>query len=378
MISLESLADKLRKYREQLQESIDDVSKATGIPVDRLRTIEAARIEPTGDEILIISDHYRCDYKFFVSNDQVAAYEQTATLYRAHVKDFSKADRRAIQEFLYLCETEAYLMKELRVPVKEFTYKPTVQSFKRDGEAAAAAMRRWLGHSDREVARDVYDEFRSVGVHVFRRKLGNSSISGLFVLHPTAGKCALINASEDIYRQRFSAAHEIAHAIFDSDQQVSVSYVRSNASDYREVRANRFASCYLIPPALLKKLSTVQWDKENVLHWASKLRVSCIALGVALKQAKMITYEDYKAIKQLRIPKEQKIDPELPATLTQMQRDRKAALLDLGLSDSYVQLCFDATKQGVISVGRLAEALLCGQAELLELADIYGVSLHGN
>ena len=103
-------------------------------------------------------------------------------------------------------------MRELDRPLNNFTFRPNGTFFKGHGEAAAASLRVALGYSEREVPRDVYAEFRSVGVHVFRRKLGNSNISGLFIMHPVAGKCALVNHSEDIYRQRFSAAHEMAHA----------------------------------------------------------------------------------------------------------------------------------------------------------------------
>lgn len=110
-IDLRLLGSKLTKYRGQLQESLLDVASSTGIDARRLDLIESGQIEPTGDEVLILADHYRCDYKFFISNEQVAPFEQTETLYRAHGSDFSKADRRAVQDFLYLCETEDFLMK---------------------------------------------------------------------------------------------------------------------------------------------------------------------------------------------------------------------------------------------------------------------------
>lgn len=37
-----------------------------------------------------------------------------------------------------------------------------------------------------------------------------------------------------------------------------------------------------------------------------------------------------------------------------------------------------AVSQGVISVGRLTEALLCSYGELAELASLYGQTLHGH
>lgn len=378
-IDLKSLGSKLANYRGQLKESIIEVATATGIDAARLIAIEAGQVEPTGDDVLILADHYRCDFKFFISNEQVAPFERTETLYRAHGGDFTKEDRRAVQDFLYLCETEDFLMRELEHPPKDFVFSPTGDYFKGHGEAAATSLRAALGHDDRAVPRDVYAEFRSMGVHMFRRKLGNSNISGLFIMHPVAGKCALVNHSEDIYRQRFSAAHEMAHAIFDSAQGASVSFDGPNGSDYLELRANRFASCFLMPPPFLKKLPPPnQWSDAEALRWANNMRVSCVALAIALKEAKLVDQANYDRIRRLRVPREAKIDPELPDSLNATQRQRKARLLELGLSDFYVGLCFEGFSTGVISLGRLAEALLCSHGELAELASLYGWTLHGH
>ena len=214
---------------------------------------------------------------------------------------------------------------------------------------------------------------------MFRRKLGNSNISGLFIMHPVAGKCALVNHSEDIYRQRFSAAHEMAHAIFDSAQGASVSFEGPSGSDKLELRANRFASCFLMPPAFLAKLPAPnEWTNTDARRWANDLRVSCIALAIALKEAKLIDKAAYDRISRLHVPREAKIDPELPESLNAAQRQRKAHLLELGLSDFYVGLCFEGFSNGVISTGRLSEALLCTHGELAELAGLYGRMLHGH
>ncbi|SFQ34344.1 XRE family transcriptional regulator [Variovorax sp. 770b2] len=378
-IDLRLLGGKLAKYRGQLQESLLDVAASTGIDTARLTQIEGGQTEPTGDEILILADHYRCDFKFFISNEKVAPFEQTETLYRAHGPDFSKEDRRAVQDFLYLCETEDFLMRELGRAPGSFQFSPSGSYFKGHAEDAAARLRSALGHADNAVPRDVYAEFRSVGVHVFRRKLGNSSISGLFIAHPVAGKCALVNYSEDIYRQRFSAAHEMAHAIFDADKGASVSFERPDAGDLVETRANRFASCYLIPPAFLSKLPDPNgWSDSDAIGWANKLRVSCVALANALRGAKLADQATTARISRLRIPRAVKTDPELPESLNPLQRLRKEQLLERGLSDHYVELCFEAQSSGAISQGRLAEALLCSQAELLEMANLYSRTLHGH
>lgn len=359
-----------------MQEQLVDVANATGIEPHRLEKLEAGHEKPTGDEILILADHFRCDFNFFISNEALAPYQQTETLYRAHGNEFTKQDRRAIQDFLYLCETEEFLLNELGIERRRFDYMPQGNFYKSHGEQAAIALRKHLGYDDRVVPRDVYADFRSAGVHVFRRRLENSSISGLFVMHPTAGKCALINYDEDIYRQRFSAAHEMAHAIFDWKADPRVSFDRSARGDMLEIRANRFASCFLLPAPVLAVLSSQEWSHSNAVRWANELRVSCNALAVALKAYGAIDADTSNRISKLRIPKDDKVDPELPNDLTSAQRARKSKLLELGLSDSYVKLCFEAFSQGIISLGRLDEALLCGRSELANIASLYGQALH--
>ncbi|MCF5222789.1 XRE family transcriptional regulator [Pseudomonas syringae] len=377
-MNLRSLGEKLQRYRYQLEVTVDDVSMDTAISTDRLSEIEKGAVEPTGDEILILADFYRCDFKFFISNEQTAPFEQTETLYRAHGREFSKDDRAAIQEFLYLCDTEQFLTQELSGTSQEFLFEPKGTYFKGHAQDAAKALRKVMGHGEKQVRLDIYTEFRSVGIHVFRRKLSNSKISGVFIQHPTAGKCILVNYSEDIYRQRFSAAHEMAHSIFDSREGASVT-LHGGGANKHEVRANRFASCYLMPEEVLRKLpNPAGWSESDAQHWANKFSVSCDALGIAVKEAGLADNETSLRIRHYRVPREAKVDPELPERLSPQQRARKATLLSRGLSDYYVGLCLDAYSQDIISLGRLSEALLCGYSELSEIAKLYGQSLHGH
>jgi hypothetical protein len=134
-----------------------------------------------------------------------------------------------------------------------------------------------------------------------------------------------------------------------------------------------------MPPALLAKLPDPnQWDEGTAIRYAEQLRVSCYALGVALKATGRIDDARMNQMRRFRLPAAAKIDPELPADLTVKQRERKQFLLDLGLSDFYVGLCFDALRQEVISIGRLCEALLGDYADTVEIASIYGRTLYGD
>jgi len=376
-IDLAAVSSKLRRYREQLQLPIEEVEAGTGIDSAMLVALESGNLKPTGDQILIFADFYQCDYRFFISNEKLAPFEQTEALYRRYGEEFRKDDRRSVQEFLYLCECEEFLLQASGRPLATI---PKIQKsgnyYKGHGEQAAAELRRYLGYKANEIPINVYSDFRQLGCHILRRELGNSNISGLFIRHPVAANCLLINYSEDVYRQRFSAAHEMAHALLDDDEEVVVSFHKGPSVDLREVRANTFASRYLIPPEFLQQIPNPQdWPTSKALEWASKLKVSTEALSIALKESDLISAETQAAIRSVRVESSAKVDPELPSTLSPKSLERKEHLLRRGLSDYYVGLCMDAYERGTISAARLAEMLLVDERELSEIVVLFGRSL---
>ena len=375
-INLKLLGDKLRRYRSQFELSLEEVSQATGIPLDSLESYEEGQQGPTGDQLLILADLYKCDYKILISEDEVTPLERTDTLFRRFGTEFNKRDRWSVQEFLFLCESEQFLQQHLRPhDIRPFSFTKVGTYFKGHAKEAGRELRRFLGYSDNAVPRDIYHDFRTIGIHVFRRRLDNSNISGLYVNHPFAGDCVLINYSEDVYRQRFTAAHEAAHAIFDREDEVVVSFW--DTTDLKDVRANTFASHYLMPPAFLRGISdSTAWDETKLVKWAHDLRVNTEPLLIALSEAGLITGEAFQQLKSTKVPLAQKVDPELPETLAPRSRERKEELLKRGLSSNYVSLCFEAYHHNVVTASRLVELLLLdGDEDLREIANLYNESL---
>ncbi len=185
----------------------------------------------------------------------------------------------------------------------------------------------------------------------------------------------MVNYSEDVYRQRFTAAHESAHAILDEEEDFVVSLL-SDKNTWVEIRANTFASHYLMPPEFIRNILDVrEWNPKQAIDWANKLKVSTNALANALKNADIISTATEAQIKSVRVPSRMKIDPELPESLSVGSRQRREQLLKKGLSVFYVELGFDAYERGYISAGRLAEILLVNERELSEMANIYGRNL---
>lgn len=375
-LDLVAFGKKLERYRLQFQMSQEDISKSTGIAEALVRSYEAGEVEPSGDHILILADFFKCDYKFFISNEKLAPFEQTETLFRAHGDQLSPTDRWAIQEFLYLCECESMLSASLDRTTDTFRFAKSGSFFKKHGADAAVALRRHLRYEGNQVPMDVFADFRNIGLHVFRRHLENSTISGLFIRHPLAGDCVLVNYSEDVYRQRFTVAHEAGHAILDTDREVNLSLTSWDSSDLSEIRANVFASHFLMPPEFLAGIPNVdQWDAAKAIEWANRLKVSTHALSLALSQAKLVDSGSASVIRNAKVPQADKQDAELPSTLSQRTRDLKRQFLERGLSTHYVSLCFDAYEADMITAGKLAEALLSDMHAIQQIADVFGRSL---
>ncbi len=371
-LDLNEFATKLRRGRTQLQLSVVEVAEATGLAVTRLEGFEAASVRPSGDDVLVLADFFACDYRFFISNERLAAFEQTDSLYRMHGSEFSKEDRRNILEFIFLCECEHQLEQDLERRVDTFQFTAHGSFFKKQGWDAAAALRKHFGYASNTVPSDIYADFRKLGFHVFRRRLANSNISGLTIRHPSAGTCILVNYHEDVYRQRFTAAHEAAHGILDRDQEFVVSFASESMRDPNvEYRANAFASRYILPQSVITEIPVKNWDGAAAIHWASRLKVSTAALAIALKEARAINAETAKRLRQTRVSANLKIDPEL-SRLEGRSLERKRELLKRGLSTFYVNLCFEALSKGSISAGRAAEMLLVNDFELGEIAGLFG------
>lgn len=381
-IDLEMFANKVNRYCDQLQVSLQDMADQTGISTERLNSLVTQKEQPTGDEILIIADFFKCDYKFFISNEKLAPFEQTEELFRSHGDVLSSEDRWNIQEFLFLCECQHFLLQETSQILKpqKFMFKKSGTYYKGHGQKAAEQLRQFLNYPSNAVPINVFKDFRRLGINIFRRQLGQSAISGIYIYHPVAGDCVLINYSEDLFRQRFTAAHEAAHAILDDDRDFVVSFTKWDRKDLSEVRANTFASYFLMPPALLKKIpDSNSWDKNKIIFYSKRLMVNPEPLTYALKETDLITDAEVAEFKTLKVPQDEKFDPELPTDLSRLSRKRKENLLQRGLSDDYVSLCWSAYEIGQVTRGRLAEMLLTDETELDELCALYGRTLdHGD
>ncbi len=223
-IELKTLGNKITQYRNLFSVSEQDLSQNTGIEIERLKQIENGKLEPSGDEILIIADFFKCDYNYFISNQKKSVFEQTDKLFRKFEGELSKIDKWTIQEVLYTAECEHYLDERLGIKQSKYEFLPQGTYFKEHGIKAAESLRKHFNYKRNELSLNVYQDFRKIGIKIYRKKLENSKISGIYINHPIAGDCIIVNYTEDVYRQRFTAAHEAGHAIFDKKDDINISF----------------------------------------------------------------------------------------------------------------------------------------------------------
>jgi Zn-dependent peptidase ImmA (M78 family)/transcriptional regulator with XRE-family HTH domain len=368
---------KLATIRTAFGQDREALARSSGIGSDRIALLEAGGAEPTGDEVLILADRFKKNFRFFLADGASDPDAQVEFLFRTSGDDLPPADRIAISEFVYLCRCQATLERDLgrRPSHPGFEFRATGKFLKGHGQKCAADLRRHLGLKDNEVIRDVFGSMRSMGYKVFRRRLENSNISGLFMRHPEAGPCVLVNLAEGMARQRFSAAHEWGHGLMDGEPMVLSTIGEWTSNDLIELRANTFASDFLMPPAILSSVGS-QWnDPKIVSDWAERFRVSVPALLTALVAAKLITREKREELRSAARPPEPP-DPELEGVTNPTQLRRRRLLLERGISVEYVHLCFEAFSQDLISFGLLCEMLLSSAAGVHEIAQLFGRSIY--
>src|SRR5689334_13064670 len=104
--TVQCFASKLCGLRSSRGSTLEQVAAATGIPVDKISAMEAARLEPTGDEILIFSDHFDCEFTWLVEDEAISQDDNLRVLFRAADDKLGTDDRYAIAEFLYLCKSQ--------------------------------------------------------------------------------------------------------------------------------------------------------------------------------------------------------------------------------------------------------------------------------
>lgn len=369
------ISQKLLRSRNNMGLSKTEASRLAGIDISRIDALESGTVEPSGDEILILADVYKEDFRYFISNQNLSSAETVDELYRLN-GSITNTDKRAIQSFIFHSVNEQSLLDSLDKKKEIFTL-PRISNekiWKKDGVKVAQALRQFLGYKNIDAYQNLYYEFRRIGIHIFRVKLEDSNLSGLFVKHPIADKCVLVNYDDNLYRQNFTLCHEVGHALMDGSS-YNVSY--QSQKDFREYRANAFASEFLMPQAIIKQIPPSTITPENIVSYATKFRVNVQAFLIALENAEVITPEKRAEFCKMgiKVPKNQQVDFEIEF-LTDHLKSAYEMMFDRGITPFYVRLCHEAYEKGLITIERMAEILDTTLFELPTLLDSFKLKLN--
>jgi Zn-dependent peptidase ImmA (M78 family) len=150
---------------------------------------------------------------------------------------------------------------------------------------------------------DVEDIATRLGLKVMTADLGDD-ISGALITG-AQGSCIAIRESDSEPRRRFSIAHELAHHCLrhqfepgahvhvDRGHMISLRSQRSSTgTDMKEIEANQFAACLLMPSRLLreriKSLNSTELYDSDVTALAKEFKVSEQAMTIRLSALRLL------------------------------------------------------------------------------------------
>lgn len=169
----------------------------------------------------------------------------------------------------------------------------------------AERLRGEFGLGDRGI-RDLFKFVETaLGYLLFRYPFGEDSIQGFAA--PFRGERLIVtNSSQRLGRELFTLAHEIAHHIFDLDENQNrmISDVRTgefSQENLREYRADWFAACFLMPEkgvkAVFRELRTqMKLSPRLVILMQEEFSVSYTAMVRRLRDLQLISEEEWKML----------------------------------------------------------------------------------
>lgn len=104
----------------------------------------------------------------------------------------------------------------------------------------------------------------------------------------------IINSIKSHGRQNFTIAHELYHLLFENNYELIVC---GDGDDENEIKANKFASSFLMPtPALyefIEKHDIENWSIENIVRCEQFFQISHRSLLHRLKNEKLISDDEF-------------------------------------------------------------------------------------
>lgn len=297
----------LSRARERARYSQDDVGAALGVSRAMVSYWETGTRTPNDRQLAALARLYGVHLADIIDDREIepAGADLTSMLLRAEEQVDPKS-AHGINEFLRFLDQYAELARMVDEPIRSLTESPFLYrarfSTKEDARRKAEEVRAHLGLGTGPI-QDVDDVCEMLGITIYRAPLGSdlsSAPSGAFVNHPDVGFSILVNLDMTPGRRRFTAAHEIAHALFHSED---ARYIVSRGRNATEVFADEFAGEFLMPQEGVRRfmeeagMSPQVSDPVDAIQIQRYFRSSFPTALVRLRQMKVLRVKTYEHLK---------------------------------------------------------------------------------
>lgn len=386
--SKEGLAERIRSARESAGLTQQQVADALGISRSAVVELEAANRAVSGLELERMAQLVGRNMRDFLA-DEFSAEDILSALFRTTAEDTERADISARLSHCFSIAREYQQLESLldishRAKLNAgYNFDPPASRWDaiQQGEFAAENERRRLDLGAAPV-RDLVSLLEDEGVKVASVPLPDD-VSGLALTRGSVAPFIAVNELHAPVRVRFSLAHEFCHALVDRAQSGRISRA-SERDDLIEVRSNSFAAAFLMPEdgvrnaieALGKgqpsRMTSEVFDESvplraerrteafsqdiqfyDVLQLASEFGVSASAMIFRLKNLRLITEGELKALR------EHDATPaaEVLRQLWSDTADAFAVKRSTGRNQRLVVLALEAFRRDKISQSKLMELI---------------------
>ncbi len=302
--------------RERAGLTQDDVAAALGVSRQMVSYWENGTRKPRPQQITVMAQIFGCTLSTLLTphtEADVTTEAAAAMLYRRAGGNLSPEARRGISYFIKFLDLFGSLGGKLNREVTGMTASPFLpgrgfSEYASDARRKAIEVRSFLGLGLGPIA-DLDGVCAMLGVTVYRAELGGDlarTISGAFYKHPQVGFATLVNFNMTPGRQRFTLAHELAHALLHSGDDSIVVSSQHRVSEPRERFADAFAGEFLMPEEGIRRsledlgAGPKVTDVLTVISLQRLFNVSYITALVRLHQAKIISTRTLESLRHAR------------------------------------------------------------------------------
>jgi len=262
-----SLGKTIGKKLSELQKSYSLNQEEMGSIINVSRQTMAKYLKgeqiPDGEKLWKLSQHFNKPLNYFLSLPEEST--RFSFLYRAELvpegppMEFPYLEKR-FNNYFELIQLSSLSIKEYMPEYYdlEFKSKDLSKEDKKTIEKIALKQRNHMGIGD-AINIDIYTVLENNHINLIAEPLEDSEIDAVSAYARGKGAFIFVNDRDDITEERkiFSTIHELGHLIMHRKHYTS-GFKSPNSSDkrkrdIREKAADYFASCFLVPPHVLKE-----------------------------------------------------------------------------------------------------------------------------